>query len=176
MEAVTTLHEAVRVLGASGGGDAAGGAGVAGTLLSRALEIWALDNHAKDEALTRQEMSRTPASRSSRPRAKGKERLASAEPVRRRGVSHDQLSEDWTDEVSQAEPSVVVSDTMEDKVEMELDEEADGLLQQALSRVRGGRLRQQRAISSPMEEVDETPVPAVSRSRNTKTVRGNARH
>ncbi|RJE22337.1 Anaphase-promoting complex subunit [Aspergillus sclerotialis] len=40
LDAVTTLHEAVRVLGASGGGDAAGGAGIAGTLLSRALEIW----------------------------------------------------------------------------------------------------------------------------------------
>ena len=37
-EAVMALHEAVRVLG----GDAGGG-GVAGTLLSRALEIWALE-------------------------------------------------------------------------------------------------------------------------------------
>lgn len=176
MEAVTTLHEAVRVLGASGGGDAAGGAGVAGTLLSRALEIWALDNHAKDEALARQEISRTPASRSSRSRGKGKERLASAEPVRRRGVSHDQLSEDWTDEVAQAEPSAAASETMEDKVEMELDEEADELLQQALSRVRCGRSRQRRAISNPIEEVDETPVPTVSRSRNPRTVRGNTRY
>ena len=47
-DAVTALHEAVRVLGASGGGDAAGGAGVAGTLLTRALEIWALEGSADE--------------------------------------------------------------------------------------------------------------------------------
>lgn len=177
MEAVTTLHEAVRVLGASGGGDAAGGAGVAGTLLSRALEIWALENRAKDEALARDEIARTPASRSSkRSRGKGKERLVSEESVRRRGVSQDQLSEEWTDEVSHVEPSVAESETLEEKVEMELDEEADGLLQQALSRVRGGRSRHRRAISSPIEEIDEMPVPAASRSRNPRTVRGNTRH
>lgn len=38
-EAVVSLHEAVRVLG----GDASGG-GVAGTLLGRAMELWALEN------------------------------------------------------------------------------------------------------------------------------------
>lgn len=45
-EAVIALHEAVRVLG----GDAGGG-GVAGTLLSRAMEIWALEENeaAEDE-------------------------------------------------------------------------------------------------------------------------------
>ena len=48
-DAVTALHEAVRVLGASGGGDAAGGAGVAGTLLSRALEIWAYEGREQDD-------------------------------------------------------------------------------------------------------------------------------
>jgi anaphase-promoting complex subunit 6 len=43
-EAVMALHEAVRVLG----GDAGGG-GVAGTLLSRAMEIWALEEGQEDE-------------------------------------------------------------------------------------------------------------------------------
>ena len=38
-EAVMALHEAVRILG----GDAGGGGGVAGTLLSRAMEFWALE-------------------------------------------------------------------------------------------------------------------------------------
>ena len=42
-EAVLALHEAVRVLG----GDASGG-GIAGTLLSRAVEIWALEHDGED--------------------------------------------------------------------------------------------------------------------------------
>lgn len=46
LDAVTVLHEAVRVLGVSGG-DAAGGAGTAGTILARALELWALENRIK---------------------------------------------------------------------------------------------------------------------------------
>ena len=43
-EAVMALHEAVRVLG----GDAGGG-GMAGTLLSRAMEIWALEKSQEDD-------------------------------------------------------------------------------------------------------------------------------
>ena len=43
-DAVMALHEAVRVLG----GDAGGG-GVAGTLLSRAIEIWALEEHDEED-------------------------------------------------------------------------------------------------------------------------------
>ena len=43
-DAVLALHEAVRVLG----GDASGG-GMAGTLLSRALEIWGLETIRRDE-------------------------------------------------------------------------------------------------------------------------------
>ena len=85
MEAVTTLHEAVRVLGASGGGDAAGGAGVAGTLLSRALEIWALESREKDRWQL-EEADRTSTSRNSnRSRNKGKERILPEETARRRG-------------------------------------------------------------------------------------------
>ncbi|DAA76981.1 TPA_exp: Uncharacterized protein A8136_6747 [Trichophyton benhamiae CBS 112371] len=40
------LHEAVRVLGTTGG-DAAAGAGVAGTLLSKALEVWAVEEETR---------------------------------------------------------------------------------------------------------------------------------
>ncbi|ETN36550.1 uncharacterized protein HMPREF1541_08828 [Cyphellophora europaea CBS 101466] len=43
-EAVMALHEAVRILG----GDAGGG-GVAGTLLSRAMEIWTLEDNDNEE-------------------------------------------------------------------------------------------------------------------------------
>lgn len=43
-EAVVTLHEAVRLLG----GDASGG-GIAGTLLNRAVEMWALDERSDRE-------------------------------------------------------------------------------------------------------------------------------
>ncbi|KAL9111522.1 MAG: hypothetical protein Q9227_004010 [Pyrenula ochraceoflavens] len=46
-EAVTALHEAVRVLG----GDAGGG-GVAGTLLGRAMEIWAEEGDDSSSAMT----------------------------------------------------------------------------------------------------------------------------
>lgn len=46
LDAVTVLHEAVRVLGVNGG-DAAGGAGTAGTILARALELWSVENRMK---------------------------------------------------------------------------------------------------------------------------------
>lgn len=171
MDAVTTLHEAVRVLGASGGGDAAGGAGVAGTLLSRALEIWALENREKDQ-LPFEEVEGASTSRNShRSRGKGKERLMSEETARRRGISQDQLSEEWTDEVAQVDPSFAESETLEERVEMELDHEADGILQQALSRMRGGRSRRRVAIS-PAEEANNTPGSAGERNRGSRVVRG----
>ncbi|KIV93103.1 hypothetical protein PV10_04344 [Exophiala mesophila] len=61
-EAVMALHEAVRVLG----GDAGGG-GVAGTLLTRAMEFWALEEgHDLDvEAMTDQDMPSRKAARKS---------------------------------------------------------------------------------------------------------------
>lgn len=173
MDAVTTLHEAVRVLGASGGGDAAGGAGVAGTLLSRALEIWALENREKDQ-LPLEEMERVSSTSRTphRSRGKGKERLISDETARRRrGISQDQLSEEWTDEVAQVDPSAE-SEHLEEKVEMELDNEADSLLQQALSRMRGGRSKR-RVAMSPADEAHDTPAPAAGqRSRGSRVMRG----
>ncbi|KAJ5908625.1 hypothetical protein N7495_001307 [Penicillium taxi] len=55
--AVESLHEAVRILGAPGGGDSAGGAGIAQTLLARALEIWALEGREKDHTTGRDRSS-----------------------------------------------------------------------------------------------------------------------
>lgn len=172
MEAVTTLHEAVRVLGASGGGDAAGGAGVAGTLLSRALEIWALESREKDRWQL-EEADRASTSRNSnRSRGKGKERIVSEESARRRGISQDQLSEEWTDEVANVDTSIAESETLEERVEMELDEEADGLLQQALSRVRGGPSKR-RVAMSPAEISTDTP--ASTRNRTPRAARSHSR-
>lgn len=157
MEAVTALHEAVRVLGASGGGDAAGGAGIAGTLLSRALEIWALEGH-EGESAHPEDLERVTTSRSStRSRDKGKGRAS-----RRRGMTE----EEWTDEV----PTTGPTESLEQKVEMELDDEADGLLRQAMSRVRAGRGRR-RVDLSPETEATETPGPAGARSRGSRAVR-----
>ncbi|KAF7586850.1 anaphase promoting complex subunit cdc16 [Aspergillus hancockii] len=167
VEAVTALHEAVRVLGASGGGDAAAGAGVAGTLLSRALEIWALEGNETQPALT--ELTSRSSRRSSRDKGKGKI-------TRRRVIPDESFSEEWTDEVAQVDSHNLRggSETLEEKVEMELDDEADGLLRQAISRVRGGRSKRQSVLSSEVEASD-TPGPAGGRHRGSRTLRTNAR-
>ncbi|OGM49356.1 cell division cycle [Aspergillus bombycis] len=173
VEAVTALHEAVRVLGASGGGDAAAGAGVAGTLLSRALEIWALEGN-EAEATLSEEASRAgsgsrSSNRSSRDKGKGKV-------SRRRAITEEQYSEEWTDEVAQVDSHNLGggSETLEDKVEMELDDEADGLLRQAMSRVRGGRSRRQ-PMFSPEVEASNTPEPSAGGRRGSRALRTNAR-
>ncbi|PWY80430.1 cell division cycle [Aspergillus sclerotioniger CBS 115572] len=158
MEAVTALHEAVRVLGASGGGDAAGGAGIAGTLLSRALEIWALEGQEEPVVL---EDSRTTASRSSTRSSKGKGRVS-----RRRGTADESYAEEWTDEVAHVDSQTTVTEeTAVDRVEMELDDEADGMLRQAMSRVRGGRSKRQ-----GLTDVSDT-----GHSRGSR-MRSNGRH
>ena len=68
-EAVMALHEAVRVLG----GDAGGG-GVAGTLLSRAMEIWALEE-AQDEKDEQDEGMMEKANVNTKARRKGRDVL-----------------------------------------------------------------------------------------------------
>ncbi|PYH35616.1 anaphase promoting complex subunit CDC16 [Aspergillus neoniger CBS 115656] len=167
MEAVTALHEAVRVLGASGGGDAAGGAGIAGTLLSRALEIWALEG--QDEPVVLED-ARTTTSRSSTRSSKGKGKVS-----RRRGTVDEAYAEEWTDEVAHVDSQTTVTEeTAGDRVEMELDDEADGLLRHAMSRVRGGRSKRQPGVSREME-MSDTPGPAGGRSRGSR-MRSNARH
>lgn len=156
LDAVTALHEAVRVLGAtSGGGDAAGGAGIAGTLLSRALEIWALEGRAKDRPAS-DDGSQTMGSRlSTRPRDKGKKAIIDG-PPRRRNTS-EPFSDEWADQPPD------VPESLDERVEMELDDEADGVLRQALGRVRGARRRPPPAMSPEMEI--ETPVPPAGRGR-----------
>lgn len=149
-DAVASLHEAVRVLGAGGGGDAAGGAGVAGTLLSRALELWALKGRKADrEAM--EEAAETPTDDdTSRSRARGR----GHEHASQRGLRPEQ---EWTDEVTHpATPEPAGTETMGERIEMELDEEADGMLQRAFVRVRPGR--QRRPVASPDVAMDETPA------------------
>lgn len=157
-EAVTALHEAVRVLRASGGGDAAGGAGVAGTLLSRALEIWASEGHQKDRKAI-DDGSRPSNSRSStRSReTRGKERVRPD--GSRRRIQADAFTEEWTDEVTHpATPDPVVTNSMEGSAEMELDEQADGLLRRALGRVRPSRQHRPAVPMTPEMNSDDTSV------------------
>ncbi|KAJ5333791.1 Tetratricopeptide-like helical [Penicillium brevicompactum] len=170
-DAVTTLHEAVRVLGASGGGDAAGGAGVAGTLLSRALELWALEGRQSDRAVFEETMREASASSSKRRTAarshesKGKERTVPESQSRRR--RQEPVVEEWTDEV----PHVSTPQPEEDKVEMDLDNEADGLLRRALGRVRP---KSRRPPATPDMDT-ETPAPSSGRSRTTRHGRSQSR-
>ncbi|KAL2821857.1 hypothetical protein BDW59DRAFT_164036 [Aspergillus cavernicola] len=164
LDAVTTLHEAVRVLGASGGGDAAGGAGVAGTLLSRALEIWALETHEPETVMSedgsRATVSRNTA-RSSRDKGKGK--------VARRRVADESYTEEWTDEVAQGgvQPGLAgfpsTRNTMDETIEMELDHDAERLLRDSVDRVRG--LHRLPPASSP--ELEVQPI----RNRGGRTER-----
>ena len=101
-EAVLALHEAVRVLG----GDASGG-GVAGTLLGRAVEIWALEEGG-DDSLASQRLG-TP--------------RATQSPKRRRHVWNGNEGEDTktNDGISTGR-----------KVELGLDDAADEVLGAAL--------------------------------------------
>ncbi|OCT45718.1 Anaphase-promoting complex subunit cut9 [Cladophialophora carrionii] len=93
-DAVMALHEAVRVLG----GDAGGG-GVAGTLLSRAMEFWALEEDQTSEELedTTQRGSLGPptAKVGTRSRRRGKE--ADAGPTSTRHISNEQRIEQRMD-------------------------------------------------------------------------------
>ncbi|CAI7593809.1 unnamed protein product [Penicillium bialowiezense] len=170
-DAVTTLHEAVRVLGASGGGDAAGGAGVAGTLLSRALELWALEGRQSDRATFEETMREANASSSKRRggarshESKGKERTVPESHSRRR--RQEPVVEEWTDEV----PHVSTPQPEDEKVEMDLDNEADGLLRRALGRVRH---KSRRPPATPDMDT-ETPAPSSGRSRTTRHGRSQSR-
>lgn len=167
-EAVTALHEAVRVLGASGAGDAAGGAGVAGTLLNRALELWALEGRERD----RQAMGKSQSRSSTRSREiRSRDRFTPDEVPRRR-ARPEPYPEAWTDEVTQAAtPETTRGETLEEQIETGLDEEADGLLRRALGRVRQGRHRRAAVAASPDMEVDGSPA----RSRGGRSHRSQSR-
>lgn len=146
MEAVTVLHEAVRVLGVSGG-DASGGAGVAGTLLSRALELWALEGKRQPSLSSSSEPSRSASS--TRHKDKGKSRVRNNNPEDYSSPLEPPSSFD-----DSIHPSSFTNDdpdpdnpppptSAEESIEMELDQEADGLLTRALERVRPRRRKQQ---------------------------------
>lgn len=171
-EAVTALHEAVRVLGASGGGDAAGGAGVAGTLLSRALELWALEGRERDRRAL-EDGARPFHSRSStRSREfRGMERPTSDHSGRRR-ARPEPYNEEWTDEVTHAAtPETADHEHLGEPVEMALDEEADGLLRRALGRVRPSRQPRPALPVTPDTDMNDTPA----RSRGGRSHRSQSR-
>ncbi|KAL4978885.1 hypothetical protein BDW66DRAFT_128958 [Aspergillus desertorum] len=165
LDAVTTLHEAVRVLGASGGGDAAGGAGVAGTLLSRALEIWALETR-ETEAVTSEDGNRA-AKSSMRSREKGKGRAA-----RRRIAVEDSYTEQWTDEVAGEDPTGLGStNTVDETIEMELDQDAERLLRDSVEQIRGGHRGHREHFRQPLSSPEVEAQQVRPRSRGTRAAR-----
>lgn len=113
-EAVAALHEAVRVLG----GDAGGG-GVASTLLSRALEVWSLEQaegDLEDEEIEDLEPEPIP------PERRRKILIALPGSTRSRLLAED---DDDDDE----------GQTRKTLIERKLDEDADDLLEDALRRM-----------------------------------------
>jgi anaphase-promoting complex subunit 6 len=93
-DAVMALHEAVRVLG----GDAGGG-GVAGSLLSRAMEFWALeeDQHSEEleDTIRQGSLGPTASKLGTRSRRRGKE--ADPGPISTRHISSEQRIEQRMD-------------------------------------------------------------------------------
>lgn len=93
-DAVMALHEAVRVLG----GDAGGG-GVAGTLLSRAMEFWALEEDQSFEdleaSMQREAMATSSTKTGSRSRRRLKETISSTTSARH--MSNEQRIEQQMD-------------------------------------------------------------------------------
>ena len=172
-DAVTALHEAVRVLGAGGGGDAAGGAGVAGTLLNRALELWSIEGRERDQHAI-DESARSSSSRSthrSRESTKGRERRGGDESNRRR-LRRAGYAEEWTaDTVSaSATPELADVETIEERVEMDLDSKAESLLGRALERVRpGARVRRTPRPVSPAVIDEDPPVRSLRRDRTHRS-------
>lgn len=164
-DAVTALHEAVRVLGASGGGDVAGGAGVAGTLLNRALELWALEGHERDQRAIEASVRSSSTSRSANRETRSLARTGTNESNRRR-IRHPTHEEEWTDEVTHyTTPVAADGETIEERVEMDLDDKAESMLGRALGRVRaGGRQRRTPRPVSPTIESD-APVRSTRRER-----------
>ena len=158
-DAVTALHEAIRVLGASGGGDATGGAGVAGTLLSRALEIWAIEGREKDDLPLDTEALKAPArgtriSTGSRDKGKGK-------------LPPEEIMDS---ELEASEPALA-SGTIEERVEMELDDEADNMLRRAMVRMRPSRAARQHDSRDPNIRVDNPQASMGIHTRDSPSVR-----
>ncbi|EFR00925.1 hypothetical protein MGYG_03928 [Nannizzia gypsea CBS 118893] len=164
-DAVTALHEAVRVLGTTGG-DAAAGAGVAGTLLSKALEVWAVEEESRgvsfqDTSKPRKGKYSTASSNSEKPRHRSTAK----------GTKKSTTVDKWTDDVPDR-PSSSGMDAQ--NIGMELDGEADSLLEHALDKA-GYRLPRVKARNpEPSAAYDIRPrsdIPEPSRPRSTRTTR-----
>jgi anaphase-promoting complex subunit 6 len=113
-EAVMALHEAVRVLG----GDAGGG-GMAGTLLSRAMEIWAIED--SEDA----ELDETA---SSQPNINMRSRT---------GRGKDPIRGEVNGEADASHGGILLAPrSYEHTVERELDDNADEILERAYRRTR----------------------------------------
>ncbi|KAF7715712.1 Anaphase-promoting complex, subunit 3 family protein [Penicillium ucsense] len=184
-DAVTALHEAVRVLGAGGGGDVAGGAGVAGTLLNRALELWSMEGREREQQQVIEGSVRSSSSRSaqrSREHAKGRERRGGDESNRRR-IRRAGYAEEWTrDTVSpSATPEVADVETVEERVGQDLDRKAESLLGRVLGRVGPGsrqrRAQQQQRPVSPavMDDYEDGNEPRLRSTRGERTQRSQSR-
>lgn len=144
-DAVTALHEAVRVLGTTGG-DAAAGAGVAGTLLSKALELWTMEEEERDH--------RYPELSSSRKTSRAKDRSsdASSDQTLSRGKGRRKApsAEQWTDDIVDSQYN-----SEGPTVGTELDGEAGTLLNSALAKVRS---RQSATTRGAGLRMNQTPV------------------
>ncbi|KIX08949.1 uncharacterized protein Z518_00027 [Rhinocladiella mackenziei CBS 650.93] len=93
-DAVMALHEAVRVLG----GDAGGG-GVAGTLLSRAMEFWALEeDHDLDDVDMTTQQDSTAVIGGTRSKRREKEAMSGGVPRAGRQMSNEQKLEQRMDD------------------------------------------------------------------------------
>ncbi len=119
-DAVLALHEAVRVLG----GDASGG-GMAGTLLSRAVEIWGVECRRRDEEEERERMRR-------------------------------QMNENASGQGRQAKGKGTRGLTQEERVNVGLDGEVEGMLDRVFMRDgvtrRGGNASSLRSEGSQMRK------------------------
>lgn len=164
-DAVTALHEAVRVLGTTGG-DAAAGAGVAGTLLSKALEVWAVEEETR--VVSFQDTSKA---------RKGKYSSANSNNEKSRhrstakGTKKSTTVDEWTDDVPDR-PSSSGPDVQ--NISMELDGEANDLLEHALGKAGYGipRVMPRNPGSSTAHEArPRSDIPEPSRLRSTRTTR-----
>lgn len=179
MEAVIALHEAVRVLGSSGG-DVTGGAGVAGTLLSRALEIWSVEGHGRNAVEEFEGEGGVSNGKGKGKSSKGKEKVSEkgkfyehikGGPTSNQGKSFDRRDE-WTDDIIDTESSFPATSTEagDEAVEMELDGEAANLLGRALGRVQPAQTSRNRGLALDLDQRMEVEEPEETNGRSRSRV------
>lgn len=179
MEAVIALHEAVRVLGSSGG-DVTGGAGVAGTLLSRALEIWSVEGHGRNAVEEFEGEGGVSNGKGKGKSSKGKEKVSEkgkfyehikSGPTSNQGKSFDRRDE-WTDDIIDTESSFPATSTEagDEAVEMELDGEAANLLGRALGRVQPAQTSRNRGLALDLDQRMEVEEPEETNGRSRSRV------